>query len=79
MEENVLIINGEELYSEYIVFQIVAEELITKDILTDQKWLQFFSKVSASNLLRSVKFVLSSCKQSCSKRMFSIVKKPVDR
>jgi hypothetical protein len=74
IEENGLIINGEELYSEYIVFRIVAEELITKDILTDQKWLQFFNKVSASNLLRSVKFVLSSCKQCCSKRMFSIVK-----
>jgi hypothetical protein len=37
VEENGLIINGDEFYNEYTVFRNIAEELIKMDVLTDEK------------------------------------------
>jgi hypothetical protein len=49
--------------------------LLKKDVSTDQKWVQFFSKVSATNVLKIVKLVLSSpVINAAVKRLFSIKK-----
>jgi hypothetical protein len=54
MEENRLNIDGNKLWNELTLFRSVADELIKKGILTDQKWVQFFSKASAPDLLKIV-------------------------